>query len=178
MPTDDAGVRLDAPDPTSNSFATTPSARRRMQRQPVRDTAPELALRRELHRRGLRYRLEQSIVPGTRRRVDVVFGPTKVAVFVDGCFWHGCPEHVARVPKVNSWYWNEKLLRNRARDQDSDARLRSAGWVVVRVWEHEDMVRRASDIDALVRSLRQCPSSGGSPSRSTRRSLSQTASQA
>lgn len=121
-----------------------------MQLQPRADTRPELELRRALHRRGLRYRLHRSVVPGTRRQVDIVFGPAKVAVFVDGCFWHGCPEHHPTPPKVNTWYWPDKIQRNRDRDADSAARLADAGWLVVRVWEHEDVEVAAEVIEAAV----------------------------
>ncbi len=109
-----------------------------MQLQRERDTLPELALRRALHRRGLRYRVDLPVVPGTvRRRIDIAFTKAKVAVFVDGCFWHGCPEHGKRVHVVNGQYWPGKIAGNRARDIDTDERLRNAGWTVVRVWEHE-----------------------------------------
>lgn len=125
-----------------------------MQGQRSRDTAPELALRRELHRRGLRYRLDRPIVRGTRRRVDIVFGPSKVAVLVDGCFWHGCAEHGSHVPRVNEWYWPDKIAGNKARDADTDARLSDDGWLVIRVWEHEDPVAAAERIAVEVRGRR------------------------
>ncbi len=115
-----------------------------MQLQRERDTVPELALRSELHRRGRRYRVDVPIVPGTRRRVDIVFGRARIAVFVDGCFWHGCPEHGQRAHDVNGWYWPEKIAGNRRRDADTDARLRAAGWAVVRVWEHDDPEQAAA----------------------------------
>ena len=121
----------------SESWASSPGVRRRMQLQRERDTGPEIALRRELHRRGLRYRLDAPVVPGTRRRVDIVFPTARVAVFVDGCFWHGCPEHGRRTHGVNGWYWPGKIDGNRRRDADTDERLRAAGWAVIRVWEHE-----------------------------------------
>lgn len=107
-----------------------------MKRVRLRDTKPELALRRELHRLGLRYRLHGAVVPGVRRRPDVVFGTKRVAVFLDGCFWHSCPLH-ATAAKTNAEFWRSKLAANQLRDRDTDARLRSAGWRVVRVWEHE-----------------------------------------
>ena len=109
-----------------------------MQLQRERDTRPEMALRRELHRRGLRYRVDLPVVPGTRRRrVDIAFTRAKVAVFVDGCFWHGCPNHGQRTHLVNGHYWPGKIAGNKARDLDTDERLTGAGWVVVRLWEHE-----------------------------------------
>ncbi len=107
-----------------------------MQTLRQRDTAPELALRRELHKRGLRYRVDAPPVPGLRRRADLLFTRAKVAVFVDGCFWHVCPIHSTE-PKANAPFWSEKLAANVARDRDTDRRLTEAGWAVVRVWEHE-----------------------------------------
>ncbi|MCP9621778.1 very short patch repair endonuclease [Nocardia otitidiscaviarum] len=108
----------------------------RMARQRRVGTAPEVALRRELHRRGARFFVDRAPVRGLRRRADIVFPRRRVAVYVDGCFWHSCPEH-ATFPKNNAEWWAEKLAGNVARDRDTDARLREAGWTVVRVWEHE-----------------------------------------
>ena len=108
-----------------------------MSNQRREGTAPEVALRRALHSLGLRYRIHRAPLPGSRRKADIVFGPARVAVFVDGCFWHGCPEHGNRRHDVNSWYWPDKIARNRRRDADTDKTLSRAGWLVVRVWEHE-----------------------------------------
>lgn len=108
-----------------------------MSRQRRRDTAPEVALRRELHRRGLRFFVDRAPLPGLRRRADLVFPRRRIAVYVDGCFWHRCPVH-ATDPKNNSEWWAAKLAGNVARDRDTDARLTAAGWTVVRIWEHED----------------------------------------
>ncbi|MBD9699191.1 very short patch repair endonuclease [Flavimobilis sp. GY10621] len=114
-----------------------------------RDTAPELALRRALHARGLRYRVTYP-VPGNRRRtIDVAFTRAKVAVFVDGCFWHGCPEHGTQ-PHANAGWWATKLAANAARDRDTDRLLTDAGWTVVRVWEHEDPDTAADHIRIVV----------------------------
>ena len=124
-----------------------------MQLQRERDTAPELALRRELHRRGLRYRVDRQIVPGTRRRVDIVFGSAKVAVFVDGCFWHRCPDHGV-IPKSNPEYWIPKFQRNGERDRETACLLAADGWDVVRVWEHEPVESAAERIEAAVRGKR------------------------
>jgi DNA mismatch endonuclease (patch repair protein) len=110
-----------------------------------RDTRPELALRSELHRRGLRYRIDSEPVKGLRCRADIVFRRQKVAVFVDGCFWHGCPEH-GTSPKTNASYWSAKIARNVERDQLNEAKLSEAGWVVIRVWEHEPPTDAASRI--------------------------------
>lgn len=132
------------------SFASSPAVRARMQKQKVRDTTPEVLLRRELHRLGLRFRLDRQVVTGTRRRVDIVFGPSKVAVMVDGCFWHGCETHGSHVPSVNVTYWSEKIRTNRERDTDTDRRLRSDGWQVFRVWEHDDPAQAARRIKRAV----------------------------
>lgn len=119
-----------------------------MQVQRTRDTGPELAVRRRLHAAGLRYRVDRAPMAGLRRRADLVFGPARVAVYIDGCFWHGCPEHGTR-PVANGQWWDQKLARNRARDADTDQRLKEQGWLVVRVWEHEDPAAVAARICAV-----------------------------
>lgn len=118
-----------------------------MRRQGRRDTKPELELRRELHRLGLRYRVDRAVLPGLRRRADVVFSRARIAIFVDGCFWHQCPTHGTH-PKANDQWWADKLEANVARDRDTDDRLRAAGWTVVRLWEHDDMHVAAMNIGA------------------------------
>jgi DNA mismatch endonuclease, patch repair protein len=120
-----------------------------MQGQRRRDTAPELALRSLLHRQGLRFRVDDPL-PGLRRRADLVFARARVAVFVDGCFWHGCPDH-ASWPRANARWWKQKIDMNRVRDGDTDHRLRQAGWIPVRVWEHEDPTDAAALVEAIVR---------------------------
>lgn len=125
-----------------------------MSAQRSRDTGPELAVRRELHRRGLRYRIHVQPLAGLRRKADIVFTRARVAVFVDGCFWHGCPEHGRRRHEVNEWYWPEKIARNQRRDADTDERLRDAGWAVVRVWEHEPPDEAAQRVAAVVAAAR------------------------
>ncbi|MDI9902825.1 very short patch repair endonuclease [Rhodococcus sp. IEGM 1409] len=117
--------------------ATDPATSARMSAQRRRDTKPEIAVRRELHRRGLRYFVDRAPVKGVRRRADLVFPRRKVAVFVDGCFWHSCPQH-ATFPKNNAQWWTDKLAANVVRDRDTDARLAEQGWTVIRIWEHED----------------------------------------
>ena len=117
--------------------ATDPVTSARMSAQRRRYTKPEIALRRELHRRGLRYFVDRAPVKGVRRRADLVFPRRKVAVFVDGCFWHSCPQH-ATFPKNNAQWWTDKLAANVVRDRDTDARLAEQGWTVIRIWEHED----------------------------------------
>lgn len=125
-----------------------------MQAQPRRDTAPELALRRELHRRGLRYFVHRRPLKDLRREADIVFPQAKVAVFVDGDFWHGCPTHGRRKHNVNGWYWDEKIEGNKRRDADTDARLAGAGWVSVRVWECEEPGRAAARVQEVVAARR------------------------
>lgn len=107
-----------------------------MSRQAVRDTAPEMALRRALHAAGARYRVHRRPLAEMRVTADIVFTKAKVAVFVDGCFWHCCPIHGTR-PKTNAGWWAAKLDRNVERDREADRRLASNGWTVIRVWEHE-----------------------------------------
>jgi DNA mismatch endonuclease (patch repair protein) len=121
------------------TFASSPVTRRRMQALAAgRDTAAELALRRELTRRGLRgYRIDRDLgLPGVRRRSDVAWIGRRVAVFVDGCFWHSCPEH-GTTPATNAGYWTSKLARNVARDRETDRIATEHGWTVVRIWEHQ-----------------------------------------
>jgi DNA mismatch endonuclease (patch repair protein) len=114
-----------------------------------RDTGPELALRSAVHRLGLRYRVNARPLPGVRRTADLVFGRARVAVFLDGCFWHGCPEHHT-VAATNAEFWADKVATNRRRDRDTDRRLADAGWVVVRVWEHEDPHESAERVAVAV----------------------------
>jgi DNA mismatch endonuclease (patch repair protein) len=120
-----------------------------MSRQRSRDTAPEVALRRALHARGLRFRIHVPIA-GTRRSIDIALPRHRVAVFVDGCFWHGCARH-GTVPRANNEWWSDKLARNRARDRSTDLLLSEAGWRVIRVWEHEQPNDVAHNIGALLR---------------------------
>lgn len=116
-----------------------------MSRLRRRDNPQELALRRELHSLGLRYRVHYP-VPGARRRtIDIAFTSRKVAVFIDGCFWHGCVEH-GTSPSSNSKWWQRKLLANQQRDRDTDRLLQERGWTVVRIWEHESLKSAASRV--------------------------------
>lgn len=117
----------------------------RLSKQRRRDTKPEVALRRELHRRGLRYFVDRAPLKGMRRRADLVFPRRKVAVYVDGCFWHSCPIHATK-PRNNAQWWADKLAANVARDRDTDTRLIEEGWRVVRIWEHEDPVVAAQRV--------------------------------
>ncbi len=155
-------VRIPRDSTASQSWASTPAVRARMQRQQTRDTQPELLIRRLLHAAGLRYRVDVAPLAALRRRADVVFGPAKVALFVDGCFWHGCPQHGARPTHANPVYWGEKINRNRERDRSTDELLTEAGWTPVRVWEHEDPREVAERVILIVRSRRNSPRSSGS----------------
>lgn len=129
--------------------ASSASALRRMKSTRQRGTAPELALRRALRSKGLRFRVNCRAIPGARR-ADIVFWQARVAVFVDGCFWHCCPRH-RTFPKANAAWWAQKLRNNRKRDLDTNRRLRRAGWHVERVWEHEVPAIAAARILAVVR---------------------------
>jgi DNA mismatch endonuclease (patch repair protein) len=132
------------------SWASSPAVRRVMQSNKSRDTKPEMALRSAVHALGLRYRVAAKPLAGLRRTADLVFPRARVAVFLDGCFWHGCPQHHT-VASANATFWADKVRGNRARDRDTDERLAQAGWVSVRIWEHEDPVEAADRVRAIVR---------------------------
>ncbi|EBM0725424.1 very short patch repair endonuclease, partial [Salmonella enterica subsp. enterica serovar Senftenberg] len=117
-----------------------------MQANRSRDTQPELAVRRVLHADGFRYRVAAAPLAGLRRRADIVFTKQRIAVFIDGCFWHGCEEHGRTTFRHNVDYWPAKIAANRARDADTNARLSSAGWHVMRFWEHQNPVDVAKAI--------------------------------
>ncbi|WP_084229625.1 very short patch repair endonuclease [Mycobacterium sherrisii] len=119
------------------SWASSAGVRASMQANKGRDTKPEVALRSAVHALGLRYRVSTRPLKGLRRTADMVFPRARVAVFLDGCFWHGCPDHHT-VAVTNRKFWADKVVQNRARDRDTDQRLEEAGWLSVRVWEHED----------------------------------------
>jgi DNA mismatch endonuclease, patch repair protein len=123
---------------------------RQMQKMRRSSTRPETLIRRELHRRGLRFRVNYRSLPG---RPDVVFTSARIAIFVDGCFWHACPEHFV-MPKNNREWWREKLEQNVARDRRKDQQLDELGWTVIHAWEHEDPVGVADQIEQLWRSRR------------------------
>jgi DNA mismatch endonuclease (patch repair protein) len=138
------------PRKSDEPFASSQAVRARMQTLPRRNTAPEVALRRASHALGLRYWIHRRPLATLRREADMVFSRVRVAVFVDGCFWHGCPDHGRRIYKTNDWYWPDKIQTNTARDRDTDQALCAAGWAVVRVWEHEDPYLAAERIRELV----------------------------
>ena len=124
-----------------------------MSLQATRDTAPEMRLRGPLHALGLRYRVHVRPLPDLRRTADIVFVSARVAVFVDGCFWHSCPDHGTAPSSIEAW-WATKLAKNVERDADTDSHLAAAGWLVVRVWEHEDPSMACSRVADAVRSRR------------------------
>ncbi|MEU9674445.1 very short patch repair endonuclease [Streptomyces parvus] len=139
--------------PPEGSWASSAARRRNMQAIRSRDTKPERLIRRLVHANGLRYRVAARPLPDLRRTADMVFRPAKVAVFIDGCYWHGCPEHYVS-PKTNPGYWSEKVARNVARDRDTDERLSAAGWLVLRFWEHQSSDACALSIISAVRERR------------------------
>src|SRR3712207_4738011 len=129
--------------------ASTPVVSRRMSVARRKDTKPELDLRRILHARGLRYRVTYPVPGIARRTIDIAFTRVKVAVFLDGCFWHGCPAHGTQ-PRANGEWWARKLARNAARDGETNDALANLGWTVLRFWEHEDPTLMADRVQAEV----------------------------
>ncbi|MGW3113840.1 very short patch repair endonuclease [Streptomyces sp. NPDC001091] len=142
--------------PPEGSWASSAARRRNMQAIRSRDTKPERLVRRLVHAKGLRYRVAARPLPDLRRSADMVFRPTKVAVFIDGCYWHGCPVHFVS-PKTNPGYWSEKVARNIARDRDTDRKLQAAGWLVLRFWEHTPAEETAAAIIRQVTDRRKPP---------------------
>lgn len=121
-----------------------------MQANRSRDTALELSVRRILYARGLRYQVDTRPLASLRCKADIVFRRVRVAVFLDGCFWHGCDQHFT-VPKANGQYWRNKIGRNRDRDQTNNRLLQEAGWTVLRYWEHQSSEGVVDDVCAAVR---------------------------
>jgi DNA mismatch endonuclease (patch repair protein) len=138
-------------DPGPVPPASSPATSRVMRRTKRSGTQPELALRSALHRQGLRFVVDRP-VPGCsrRRRADVLLRGARIAVFIDGCFWHSCPEH-SHLPKTNTNWWRLKFRGVVRRDRDTNERVAAAGWLVVRVWEHEDPAEAARVIEVLAR---------------------------
>ncbi len=141
----------------SPAVPSSPSVSARMSRQGSRDTAQELAVRRLLHASGLRYRVNVPVPGMPRRTIDIAWSTARIAVFLDGCFWHGCPQHATQ-PKANAAWWRAKLDKNMARDRETTQHLEARGWTVLRFWEHEapDSVARAV---ALAKSVTQATKS-------------------
>lgn len=137
----------------STPSASSIEARERMERQGKKDTKPEIAVRRACHRLGLRYRVDTAPLRGMRSRADMVFPRERIAVFVDGCFWHGCPKH-GTWPKKNAEWWRQKIESNIERDSRVDSELEAAGWSVIRIWEHEEPAAAAERIQHIVNAVR------------------------
>ncbi|MFC8590815.1 very short patch repair endonuclease [Streptomyces atroolivaceus] len=133
----------------STAKPSSPDVSARMSRQARRDTAPEVAVRKLLHAAGYRYRLNERVPHMSRRTIDIAFTRAKVAVFLDGCFWHGCPDHATR-PKSNAEWWREKLDKNMARDSETTAHLVAEGWTVLRFWEHQPSAQVAEQVAKAV----------------------------
>ncbi|GAA4232468.1 very short patch repair endonuclease [Streptosporangium album] len=138
------------------SWASSEATRASMKSNKGRDTKPELALRRAVHALGLRYRVSHRPLKAVRRTADLAFTRAKVAVFMDGCFWHGCPEHHT-VAVTNATFWAEKVRRTRERDAETDRLLAEEGWLVVRIWEHQDPVQAAALVADAVATRRRAP---------------------
>lgn len=137
-------------DQQPTSWASNAGTRARMRANRSKNTKPELAIRRLVHAAGLRYRIDQRPLAELNRRADLVFRRRRVAVFIDGCFWHGCPAHFT-VARTNADYWAAKVARNRARDDETNQLLSDAGWTVLRFWEHTTPEEAAAHIIATVR---------------------------
>jgi len=120
-----------------------------------RDTKPEKRVRSLLHRQGLRFRVDRPIRVGAARpvRPDIVFAGQKLAVFIDGCYWHGCAEHGHRDQGMNAAYWNAKIARNQERDAEHNALLQAAGWTVLRLWEHEAPAHAAAVVAEALKAM-------------------------
>lgn len=132
-----------------SSWASSPATRRTMKGNRGRDTGPELAVRRIVHGHGFRYRVNARPVNGLRRTADLLFTRAKVAVFIDGCFWHGCPDHYI-APKANAAFWADKMIRNRMRDLETTRLSEEHGWTVLRFWEHDPPLEIAEAIMTAV----------------------------
>ena len=129
--------------------ASSERVRRQMSRQRNKDTGPETAVRRELHSRGLRFRTDVKLEDDLRTRADIAWRGLHVAVYVDGCFWHGCPDHATR-PVANAKWWAAKLDKNIERDRATTTSLERRGWTVLRFWEHQDATEIAAEISRVV----------------------------
>lgn len=136
------------------SWASSLAARKTMQANRGRDTKAEIAVRRFVHAQGLRYRVNAKPEADIRRTADLLFTRARVAVFIDGCFWHGCPEHFS-MPATNTDFWSVKIDGNRQRDRETTAMLEARGWTVLRFWEHEIATAVASRIVEVVQERRR-----------------------
>lgn len=136
------------PERVSDSWAASAGVRRSMLGNRSRNTTPELGLRSELHARGLRFRVNVPVPTMPRRTIDIAWSGLRIAVFCDGCFWHGCPQHLS-LPKTNPDYWSLKITRNTNRDRETRDRLRDLGWSVVSCWEHEPFDEAATRVEEV-----------------------------
>lgn len=136
------------------SWASSPGVANSMRGNRRRDTGPELAVRRLLHAQGYRYRVDYAPGSNKRRRADIVFTRWRLAVFIDGCFWHGCPEH-SNIPGTHREYWQPKLARNIERDRETTAMLQAEGWQVLRIWEHTEPSEALALIRATIDQLKE-----------------------
>jgi DNA mismatch endonuclease (patch repair protein) len=132
------------------SWASSPGVRRSMQHNRPRNTSTEVALRSALHRAGLRFFKHRRPLAGLRCEPDVLFPRARLAVFVDGCFWHSCPDHRS-LPRANGEWWRAKLEATQVRDRRNDETLRAAGWTVLRVWEHQPVGEVVEQVRSLLR---------------------------
>lgn len=129
----------------SHPKASSITVKHRMQAQPRLNTSCEMAIRRLLFSEGVRYRVHSRPISSLRREADIVFRKMKIAVFIDGCFWHGCPQH-KKVIKTHRLWWERKISKTKERDMDTDEKLQSFGWTVIRIWEHENPEEAAGRI--------------------------------
>lgn len=136
------------------SWATHPGVRRSMRSNRPRDTRTEIAFRRALHATGLRFNKHRRPVEGLRCEPDLLFPGPRLAVFIDGCFWHACPEHRSVRPKTHADWWSQKLDGTVARDRRNDAALEAAGWSVLRIWEHEPTADAVDRVITRIAELR------------------------
>ena len=132
-------------------WASSAIVRQVMRSNRSRDTMPELILRSLLHRKGLRFKVARRPVRSLRRTADIVFPAPRIAVFFNGCFWHGCPKH-SQMPNLNGNYWRPKIAANAARDASTDRALYQAGWMSIRVWEHEKV---GTAVERIARAVRR-----------------------
>ncbi len=133
--------------------ALSPTVSKNFRETRTRDTGPEMALRRSLHKCGLRYRLQWPVPGKARRTMDIAFPGLKIAVFIDGCYWHGCPKH-GETPKNNRAWWKEKIASNQARDHQTEQHLQQLGWIVLRFWEHQPINEMCENVIRAVRAQR------------------------
>ena len=138
----------------ANPNPSSEAAHNRMKAVKSKNTAPEKAVRSALHRMGLSFRVDERPIKDLNRKADILFRSVMVAVFIDGCFWHGCPIHGTK-SKTNAEFWEQKIKRNKERDRDTDKRLKAEGWKVIRIWEHEDSEQAAQKIYKIIVNYRK-----------------------